>query len=267
MVGVLAAGRPRRRHGVRRRAAGAGGAAPKVTDPKEMLARSLQATLDASAVRFDGTITGTIPGSLVDRPEADREPRRHHAPGRHPAQGREDEGAHRERRPRRRPRHGDGLGLRVVPRRAGGPVVQGIARRRVGRGGRRHQPAHAGRPPAQLPRGPGHDADHARRPLRERLGTMPRDHARRGLGPGHDHGPDAAQGAGAAPAAGRRRHHPPDRRPDAASRPPRRRRDERGRHDRHPHAGRRQPLGRGPRDRGADEARWPRPRRRDASGS
>ena len=44
--------------------------AEKVTDPKEMLARSLQATLDASAVRFDGTISGTIPGALVDRPEA-----------------------------------------------------------------------------------------------------------------------------------------------------------------------------------------------------
>jgi hypothetical protein len=44
--------------------------ADKVTDPREMLARSLQATLDASAVRFDGTISGTIPGALVDRPEA-----------------------------------------------------------------------------------------------------------------------------------------------------------------------------------------------------
>ena len=44
--------------------------AEKVTDPKEMLARSLQATLDASAVRLDGTISGTIPGALVERPEA-----------------------------------------------------------------------------------------------------------------------------------------------------------------------------------------------------
>ena len=41
----------------------------QVTDPKEMLARSLQATLDANAVHFDGTVSGTIPGSLVDRPE------------------------------------------------------------------------------------------------------------------------------------------------------------------------------------------------------
>lgn len=40
-----------------------------VTDPKEMVARSLQATLDASAVHFDGTVTGTIAGSLVDRSE------------------------------------------------------------------------------------------------------------------------------------------------------------------------------------------------------
>lgn len=41
----------------------------QVTDPKEMLARSLQATLDANAVHFDGTVSGMIPGSLVDRPE------------------------------------------------------------------------------------------------------------------------------------------------------------------------------------------------------
>jgi hypothetical protein len=41
----------------------------EVTDPKEMLARSLQATLDASAVHFAGTVSGTIPGTLVDRPE------------------------------------------------------------------------------------------------------------------------------------------------------------------------------------------------------
>src|SRR5262245_56459522 len=42
----------------------------QVTDPKEMVARSLQATLDASAVHLDGTISGTIPGALVDRSEA-----------------------------------------------------------------------------------------------------------------------------------------------------------------------------------------------------
>jgi hypothetical protein len=41
----------------------------EVTDPKEMLARSLQATLDASAVHLDGTIDGTIPGRFLDRPE------------------------------------------------------------------------------------------------------------------------------------------------------------------------------------------------------
>jgi hypothetical protein len=44
--------------------------ADKVTDPREMLARSLQATLDASAVHLDGSIRGSIPGGLVDRPEA-----------------------------------------------------------------------------------------------------------------------------------------------------------------------------------------------------
>ena len=40
-----------------------------VTDPKEMIARSLQATIDASAVHIDGTVTGTIPGAVVDRAE------------------------------------------------------------------------------------------------------------------------------------------------------------------------------------------------------
>ncbi len=41
----------------------------QVTDPKEMLARSLQATLDADAVHFEGTVSGTIPGALVGRAE------------------------------------------------------------------------------------------------------------------------------------------------------------------------------------------------------
>jgi hypothetical protein len=42
----------------------------QVTDPREMVARSLQALLDASAVHVEGTVTGTIPGRLLDRPEA-----------------------------------------------------------------------------------------------------------------------------------------------------------------------------------------------------
>jgi len=42
----------------------------QVTDPKEMVARSLQATIDAKAVHIDGTVTGAIPGRLVDRPDA-----------------------------------------------------------------------------------------------------------------------------------------------------------------------------------------------------
>lgn len=41
----------------------------QVTDPREMLARSLQATLDASAVHLEGTLSGTMPGGLVQRPE------------------------------------------------------------------------------------------------------------------------------------------------------------------------------------------------------
>jgi hypothetical protein len=39
----------------------------KVTDPREMIARGLQATLDATAIHLEGTIDGTIPGDLVDR--------------------------------------------------------------------------------------------------------------------------------------------------------------------------------------------------------
>lgn len=42
----------------------------EVTDPKEMVARSLQAVLDAQAVHLEGTLAGTIPGSLVERDEA-----------------------------------------------------------------------------------------------------------------------------------------------------------------------------------------------------
>jgi hypothetical protein len=42
----------------------------EVTDPKEMLARSLQATIDATAVHLDGSASGRIPGQLVERPEA-----------------------------------------------------------------------------------------------------------------------------------------------------------------------------------------------------
>ena len=41
----------------------------EVTDPKEMIARSLQATIDATAVHLEGTLSGTIPGVLVERPE------------------------------------------------------------------------------------------------------------------------------------------------------------------------------------------------------
>ena len=41
----------------------------EVTDPKEMLARSLQATLDAQSVHLEGELSGTIPGRLVQRDE------------------------------------------------------------------------------------------------------------------------------------------------------------------------------------------------------
>jgi hypothetical protein len=37
----------------------------QVSDPREMLARSIQATIDAHAVHLEASLTGTIPGSLI----------------------------------------------------------------------------------------------------------------------------------------------------------------------------------------------------------
>ncbi len=42
----------------------------KVTDPEEMLARSLQSVIDASSVHLEATVEGHVPGALLDRPEA-----------------------------------------------------------------------------------------------------------------------------------------------------------------------------------------------------
>lgn len=44
--------------------------ADKVTDPEEMIARSLQSVIDAQAVHLDATVKGHLPGALLDRPEA-----------------------------------------------------------------------------------------------------------------------------------------------------------------------------------------------------
>ncbi len=41
-----------------------------VTDPREMVARSLQATIDANAVHLAGIVSGVLPGALLDRPES-----------------------------------------------------------------------------------------------------------------------------------------------------------------------------------------------------
>jgi hypothetical protein len=41
----------------------------EVTDPKEMMARSLQAAIDATSLHLEGTLSGTVPGVLVDRSE------------------------------------------------------------------------------------------------------------------------------------------------------------------------------------------------------
>jgi hypothetical protein len=45
--------------------------AASVTDPREMLARSIQSTLEASSVHVEGTLQGQLPGSLVDRRDAE----------------------------------------------------------------------------------------------------------------------------------------------------------------------------------------------------
>jgi hypothetical protein len=42
----------------------------QVKDPREMIARSLQATLDAFAVHLDAKVTGTVTGAMVSHPEA-----------------------------------------------------------------------------------------------------------------------------------------------------------------------------------------------------
>ena len=44
--------------------------AASVTDPREMLARSIQATLEASSVHVEGTLLGQLPGTLVNKPGA-----------------------------------------------------------------------------------------------------------------------------------------------------------------------------------------------------
>jgi hypothetical protein len=44
--------------------------ADQVTDPREMIARSLQATLDAASVHVGGTLEGTLPGAMLERDEA-----------------------------------------------------------------------------------------------------------------------------------------------------------------------------------------------------
>jgi len=41
----------------------------EVTDPREMITHSLQGVLDANAVHLDATVSGTIPGALVNRAE------------------------------------------------------------------------------------------------------------------------------------------------------------------------------------------------------
>ena len=62
--------------------------AAQVTDPREMIARSLQSTLDATSVHLQATVTGTIPGRLRRPARGGRHAGRHHRRGRPAAEGR-----------------------------------------------------------------------------------------------------------------------------------------------------------------------------------
>ena len=117
-----------------------------------MIARSLQSVLDANAVHLEATVSGTIPGALLGRPEervvldgttvqADIRPRdaRTAASVDSPPLDVALETV----------TVWDGAWYRTSPGRA---VVQGIAGRRGGRRGHRRQPAHAGGPAARLAR-------------------------------------------------------------------------------------------------------------------
>ena len=84
--------------------------ADKVTDPGEMLARSLQSVIDARAVHLDATVDGPPPRRAARPAGGNRRPRRLPGRGRRPSEGREDARARRERRPGRRPRRRHGLG-------------------------------------------------------------------------------------------------------------------------------------------------------------
>ena len=117
--------------------------ADQVTDPREMIARSLQSVLDANAVHLEATVSGTIPGALLNRPEervvldgttlrSDLRPR-----------DAQDRGVRRQPAPGCGPGDRHGLGRRLVPDVPGRAVVQGLAGRRSGRCRRRRQPAHA----------------------------------------------------------------------------------------------------------------------------
>ncbi len=64
--------------------------ADQVTDPREMIARSLQSVLDANAVHLDATVSGTVPGALAGSPGGARGARRDDGAGRPSAEGCQD---------------------------------------------------------------------------------------------------------------------------------------------------------------------------------
>ena len=161
--------------------------ADQVTDPREMIARSLQSILDANAVHLDATVGGTIPGALLGRPEerlvldgttaqADLQPRDART------------GASVDSPPLdvalETVTVWDGAWYRTS---ADGPWT------RASLGGARptparRQPAHARGPAARLARPAGPGPDRHRRPVRGRVGHLPPHRPRRGDGPGRPPG-------------------------------------------------------------------------------
>ena len=103
----------------------------QVTDPVEMVARSLQAVLDANAVHLDATVDGTLPGRGRGPAGAQRRPRRDDGDARHPAPGRTTRAPVDSAALGVAPRHGHGVGRR-----------SGTGRRRTHPGRRRRWAAH-----------------------------------------------------------------------------------------------------------------------------
>ena len=156
----------------------------QVTDPEEMLARSLQSVIDANVGPPRGDRRRHVPGALLGRPEASVE-----------LDGTQAEGDIRPKDAKTRAHVVEiaalGVDLETVTVWDGAWYRTGPDEpwQRVSLGGvaseagRRHQPAHARRPPSWLPRPARHRADGDRRGVCRAVGSLPPRRPRRGHGP------------------------------------------------------------------------------------